>query len=160
MLALLLWVRLAEIRWSVHPALGCESEPAEEYYNRADVCHISPCTFQVSSFCHPGGILNQVWVLVTFIGNLSTSLFCCWATINWLLSKTSLLMELQTSTSFVYAESGICEVNLMPTQLFCGKKEWTFDLSCHSRLCRLLSYCPIIVFQTEESYLVAFFLKR
>lgn len=145
--------------WVLSPGSSCESEPAEECYNRADACHTSPRIFQGSSFCHPGGILNQLRVLVTFSGNLFTSLCSPRATINWLLSKTSFLMELQTSTCFVYAESGICEVNLMPTQLFCGKKEWTFNLSCHSCLCKLLSYCPII-FQTEESSLVAFFLKQ
>lgn len=117
--------------WVLSPGSSCESEPAEDCYNRADVCHTSPCIFQVSSFCHPGDILNQLRVLVTLCGNLFTSLCSPWATINWLLSKTSFLMELQTSTCFVYAESDICEVNLLPTQLFCWKKEWTFNLWCH-----------------------------
>lgn len=145
----------SETGWSqkVHPALGSVSW--QQLWVRA--CR-GVTTGQVT---HPSpwGTLNQSRVLVTFSGNLFTSLCSPWATINWLLSKTSFLMELQTSTFFVYAESGICEGNLMPTQLFCGKRELTFNLSCHSRLCKLLSYCPMI-FQTEKSYLVAFFLKQ
>lgn len=121
---------------------------AGKCFSRADGCHTSPCTFQVSSLS-PWRCFKSVESFSTFNGNLFTSLCSPWATINWLLSRTSFLMELQTSACSVYAESGIWEVNLMPTQLFCGK-EWTFNLSCHSWLCKLLSYCPII-FQREES---------
>lgn len=140
---LMLWVRLAEVRSRVHAALSSVSQQelwvraCRGCYNRADMCHTSPCIFQVSSFCHPGGILNQLRVLVTSNENHLKSLSSPWATMNWLLSKTSLLMKLQTST---FCLCRIWHLWGEFDQLFCGKSEHLIPHVTHS----YANFCHIV----------------